>query len=150
MEKRKAAMFMRGAIRDSVIKGLPIPLKELPAEVLSYSKRFKIAIPAASGQSGTDGRRYDWIEKLLSTPIADVRHRTVNLILAPYMVNVKNLAEDEAVEKIYEYIERCKQVDPDTRVNLSYIRYQCKYAKSRKSKPLSLDKARELLGDVLG
>jgi hypothetical protein len=30
-----------------------------------------------------------WIEKLLETPIDDYRKNAVNLILAPYLINVK-------------------------------------------------------------
>ena len=83
------------------------------------------------------------------TPIADVRHRTVNLILAPYLMNVKQKNEDEAVALIMEYISRCKEIEPNTNVNSTYVRYQCRYAKSKGLKPLSLTNARELLGDVL-
>ena len=95
------------------------------------------------------GGAYAWIEKLLATPIVDVRHRSVNLILAPYFTNVKGLDEEEATKAVMEYIERCKAVNPNTRINEAYIRYQCKYAKNRGLKPLSLVKARELLADVI-
>ena len=91
----------------------------------------------------------NWVEKLLATPIADIRHRTVNLILAPYLVNTKGMSVDQATKIICEYIERCKLLDPATRVNERYVRYQCDYAKKRGLKVLSLDRAKELLGSAL-
>jgi hypothetical protein len=36
------------------------------------------------------GNTISWIEKLLQTPIDDYRKNAVNLILAPYLINVKN------------------------------------------------------------
>ncbi len=147
MQKYKAAGIIESAIKAEVSKGLPIPAKELPREVVLYSKGIKVPVPKISIKA--DERRYDWIAKLLATPIADVRHRVVNLVLAPYLVNVKGMSEDDAVKAIADYIERCKQIDPTTRVNESYIRYQCRYAKARGSRPLSYDKAAELLRGVI-
>jgi hypothetical protein len=73
----------------------------------------------------------------------------VNLILAPYLVNSKGLEVEQASRIIVDYIERCKQIDPSTKINERYIEYQCNYAKKRGLRPLSLDRARELLGDQI-
>ena len=56
---------------------------------------------------------------------------------------------EQAVKIINEYIEKCKEIDPSTKINESYIRYQCSYAKRRGLKPLSLDRAKELLGNTI-
>ena len=45
--------------------------------------------------------------------------------------------------------EKCKIIDPNTKITDSYIRYQCGYAKKRGLKPLSFKRAKELLGDFL-
>ena len=147
MQKYKAARIIQTAIRREIAKGLPIPLKELPKEAVSYAKTIRVPVPKVSVR--IDENRYNWIAKLLATPIADVRHRTVNLILAPYLVNVKGMGEEESTKVIVEYIERCKQIDPNTKVNESYIRYQCRYAKQKGSKPLTRDNAAELLRGVV-
>ena len=94
-------------------------------------------------------KTFRWIERLLQTPIPDVRHRTVNLILAPYLVNVRNMSPEEAFKVINDYIERCKKVNPDTKIGEQYIRYQCNYAKKRGMRPLALQKAKELLGGLV-
>ncbi len=147
MQKYKAAKIVERAIAAEIAKNLPIPAKELPKEVVAYAKTIKVPVPKVSIQ--IDAGKYEWIAKLIANPIGDVRHRTVNLILAPYFVNVKGMSEDDAAKAIIDYIERCKQIDPNTKVNESYIKYQCKYAKTKGSKPLSYDRARELLKDVV-
>ena len=44
------------------------------------------------GQNGSNKvNTIFWIEKLLKTPISDFRKNSVNLILAPYLINIKEL-----------------------------------------------------------
>ncbi|MCL5008608.1 MAG: DNA primase noncatalytic subunit PriX [Candidatus Marsarchaeota archaeon] len=147
MNIETAIGLVENAMRKEILKGLPIPLRELPREAVESAKAVKL--PAASTgpalNAGT-ASRYLWIEKLLQNPIPDVRHRSVNLILAPYLVNVKGLSEEDAVKVINAYIDRCREINPDTKINLTYIRYQCRYAKEKGMKPLSLEKARTLIG----
>jgi hypothetical protein len=146
MDSMQLLKFLGYAIEKEIASRLPIDRKDLPKEVIEAAKGLKpqeqrIALDIKSGV-------YGWIEKLMLSPIADVRHRTVNLILAPYLVNVKKLDEESAVRLIVEYIDRCKKVNPDTKVNETYIRYQCKYAKTKGLRPMSLSRARELLNGV--
>ena len=138
--------FMESPMKNEVLKGLPIPVKELPKEVLEYAKSIKLPVTKSSISSGNTVEKYSWIEKLLENPIPDVRHRTVNLILAPYFTNVRGLPEDDAVKAISDYIDKCRTVNPDTKVNDTYIRYQCRYSKEKGMRPLSRDRARELIG----
>jgi hypothetical protein len=145
----KVKGFMAEAVAKEIMKGLPIKVNELPEEVVEYSKTVKIKIKAAEGQKKRDIASEAWIEDLLKTPIPDVRHRTVNLILAPYLVNSKGLEVEQATKIIVEYIERCKEIEPNTKVNEQYISYQCSYAKRRGLKPLSREKAKELLKESI-
>ncbi|MCL4375304.1 DNA primase noncatalytic subunit PriX [Candidatus Marsarchaeota archaeon] len=144
LTKERCARFLESAIALEVKKNLPIPAKDLPKEVFLYAKGINIP-EAERKEEKKNSRTYNWIEHLMETPIDDVRHRTINLILAPYLVNVKGIGEEDASKMINEYINRCKEINPHTNVNESYIRYQCRYAKSKGLKPLSLDKAKELL-----
>ncbi len=127
--------------------GLPIPVKELPKDLVDSSRKMdfdmQIRIPKQKG------RNTGWIELVLGTPIPDVRHRTINLILAPYLTNVKGMDVEQAAKVIYDYIEECKKLNPDTRVNISYIRYQCKYAKEHRLRPLSMTNAKALLSEYI-
>lgn len=149
MSDRIALGVLRGMIREEIARNLPIPLKDLPKQVVDYARDVKVPEVKLAAPNPDAERRHMWIEKLLSMPIGDVRHRTVNLILAPYLTNVRGMSELEASNVIIAYIERCKEIDPNTKVNQSYIRYQCKYSKSKGMKPLSKEKAKELLGSMI-
>jgi non-catalytic primase subunit PriX-like protein len=47
---------------------------------------------------------YLYVEDLLAHPVSDGRHRLVWLVLAPYLVNVKNLDDEAAIEKIRGFV----------------------------------------------
>jgi hypothetical protein len=147
LEMGRAIALLEKAICSKMGKGLPISSEQLPREVLEYSKGMKPA-PDTSQKLPRTGAS-SWVEKLLATPIPDVRHRTVNLILAPYLVNSRGMSVEQATKTITEYIERCKTINPNTKVTERYIEYQCAYAKKRGLRPLSFDRAKDLLGDVL-
>jgi hypothetical protein len=48
-----------------------------------------------------------WIEKLLQTPIDDYRKNAVSLILAPYLINIKKLSYDHALNIINSWLRKC-------------------------------------------
>ena len=80
-----------------------------------------------------------WIEKLLQTPIDDYRKNSVNLILAPYLVNIKKLSYDTALNIINDWLTKCgklRQLDQ----NFDYtVRYALKYSRKNGQRPLKLD-----------
>ncbi|MEM0200938.1 MAG: DNA primase noncatalytic subunit PriX [Candidatus Micrarchaeaceae archaeon] len=148
MNKDELSKFLFKRMEIEIQKNLPIPKSDLPKEALEYSKKLKIPVEKINVNLKNDSK-YLWINRLLSKPIPDVRHRTVNLILAPYFTTVLGLSEEEAIKVINRYIEKCKEINPDTNVNETYIRYQVKYSKAKGMKPLSYEKAKELLGDEI-
>lgn len=148
LSKARTARVIEQAIAKEIMKGLPIKSTELPKQAVDFSKTLKFRA-ASKGQQVSRAGREGWIEKLLETPIADVRHRTVNLILAPYLVNTVGLDVEQASRRIIDYIEKCKQVDPTTKINDRYIIYQCSYAKRKGLRPLSIERAKDLLGDQI-
>ena len=147
LSKESALKLMENAIADEIRKKMPIPEGDLPRRIIDESKSVKL--PKINTKVEVREGSYRWIDKILSNPLPDVRHRTVNLILAPYLTNIKGMSEEEAVGIITEFIDKCKQINPDTRINSTYIKYQCKYAKAKGLKPLSLEKARDLYRGVL-
>ncbi len=48
-----------------------------------------------------------WIEKLLNTPISDFRKNSVNLILAPYLVNIKKLSYQPSSDVLSNWLKKC-------------------------------------------
>ncbi|MGC8629015.1 MAG: DNA primase noncatalytic subunit PriX [Candidatus Micrarchaeia archaeon] len=147
LSKEQIIALIKGGIQAEISKGLPIDKALLPNEILSAAHGIKL--PEIKLPKTTDTGKYAWIERLLATPIPDVRHRSVNLILAPYLTNIRGLDPDAAANIIIDYIEKCKQLNPNTRVNDAYIKYQCRYAKEHGLRPLSLAKAKELFKGIL-
>lgn len=147
LDMHALSLILQSVMEREIKKGLPIKTSEIPKIMLAYAKEIKV--PKIEIKMGRGSRTFAWIEHLLNTPIPDVRHRTVNLILAPYLVNVKGLDEETAAQVILKYIERCKELDANTKINETYIRYQCKYAKKKGLRPLSISKAKDLVGKFI-
>jgi hypothetical protein len=55
---------------------------------------------------------YDYIEKLYSSTIDDNRYFCVWVILARYFTKVKGLSEEQAKEKVRDWLVRCNEVQP--------------------------------------
>jgi hypothetical protein len=81
-------------------------------------------------------RGYLYVEELLSHPVSDGRHRLTWLVLAPYLVNVKKVEEDEAVEKIRSFVA----AKGETRSMKRFIEYNVKRAKRNGLMPPTLNK----------
>ena len=147
LDRHRVIKVLGIAIKKSIEKGLPIKLESIPKIVVAYSKEIKVPYKPVAGSAVQSGK-VTWIDRLMQTPIPDCRHRTVNLVLAPYLVNGKGMPVDKAVEAILNYIALCKTVNPDTNITERYIRYQCEYAKSHGLRHLSLKRAKTELGAI--
>ena len=51
-----------------------------------------------------------WIELLLETPIEDYKKNGLNLILTPYLINVKKLPYDDAFNIIEQWVNKCDSI----------------------------------------
>jgi hypothetical protein len=54
-----------------------------------------------------DRTSINWIESLLKTPLDDYRKTIANLVLAPYLVNIRQLQYDAAFMIIKSWLEQC-------------------------------------------
>ncbi|MGA6989962.1 MAG: DNA primase noncatalytic subunit PriX, partial [Nitrososphaeraceae archaeon] len=66
---------------------------------LNYRKSYSLCY------NGTD--TIQWIEKLLQTPLADHRKYTIWRILIPYLYNIKNLPDDDVVNVLQNWLNKC-------------------------------------------
>jgi hypothetical protein len=80
-----------------------------------------------------------WIEKLLETPIDDYRKHAVNLILAPYLINIKKLSYDAALDIINRWLTKCGEVRKLDQDFNYMVRYALKYSAKNGNRPLKLD-----------
>ena len=53
-----------------------------------------------------------WIEILLDTPIEEYRREAIRLIIAPYLVNVRKLAYDDAFNIAKNWLNSCDEIRP--------------------------------------
>jgi non-catalytic primase subunit PriX-like protein len=89
-------------------------------------------------------RGFLYIEDLLGRPVSDGRHRLTWLVLAPYLVNVKNLEEQQAVEKIRAFVA----ARGETTAMRRFIEYNVKRAKRNGLMPPTLGKLKAEHPDV--
>ncbi len=75
-------------------------------------------------QRPKEGKGYLYVEDLLKHPVSDGRHRLVWLVLAPYLVNVRKLENDEAIEKIRAFVS----VAGETRDMRRFVEYNVRRA----------------------
>lgn len=88
----------QAAIADGVRnlrKGqFPRQLAGVKASVVQY-------VPAPKPRTG---KGYLYVEDLLNHPVSDGRHRLVWMVLAPYLVNVKKVEDEVAIERIRAFV----------------------------------------------
>jgi Primase X len=85
------------------------------------------------------GNTIPWIEKLLETPIDDYRKNAVNLILAPYLINIKKLSYDAALNIINSWLSKCRELRQLDQ-NFDYmVRYASKNSVKNGYKPLKFE-----------
>ena len=93
----------------------PRSLAELRASTLRY-------VPAQRPKSN---RGYAYVEELLKHPVSDGRHRLVWLVLAPYLVNVRKVEDQEAIDRIRAFVS----VAGETRDMKRFIEYNVRRAR---------------------
>lgn len=80
-----------------------------------------------------------YIENLLTIPIDDYRKNAVNLILAPYFVNVLKLSDLESFNRIKQWTLKCNALEPLRPSTYDFdniIKYAVKRSKETSVKPL--------------
>jgi Primase X len=85
------------------------------------------------------GNTIAWIEKLLQTPTDDYRKNAVNLILAPYLINVRKVSYDVALNIINSWLGKCGKLRPLDQDFNYMVRYALKYCAKNGNRPLKLD-----------
>ena len=89
-----------------------------------------------------------WIEKLLQTPIPDFRKNALNLIFAPYLVNIKKLTYNESFEILIDWLEKCDSLRKLDFNSKYLVKYALNTASHKMIPPMKLetlkDRNREL------
>lgn len=115
---------------------LPKQLAAVRDEVLRY-------VPSPRPKSN---KRYLYVEDLLAHPVSDGRHRLTWMVLAPYLVNVKNLDDEAAIEKIRTFV----QAAGETSAMRRFIEYNVRRARRNGLLPPTLAKLKTEHPDIYG
>jgi hypothetical protein len=81
-------------------------------------------------------RTISWIEKLLTMSISDNRKYCIWRILAPYLVNVRKLQDEQASYIIREWLKKCNSVKRVSFDGSSRIRYDLQSARKKGFYPI--------------
>ena len=110
-----------GAIAEGVrnLRKAPFPkqLLGVKSDVIQY-----VPSPRPKTNKG-----YLYVEDLLAHPVSDGRHRLTWLVLAPYLVNVKKLDDEKAIEKIRAFVAAAGETSAMRR----FIEYNVRRARRR-------------------
>jgi hypothetical protein len=105
-------------------------------------QRQKISNERSKSKIKFTANYYNWIEQLLQTPIEDYRKLVLDLVLAPYLINLRQLSFDESYNIISSWLNKCNEFIPlDNYRNFEYrIRYELNKAINKGIGPMSIEK----------
>jgi Primase X len=114
-----------------------------------YQSRFSKKIYKHFGYTiNSPAQVIDWIEDLLKRRIADCRQQTTDLVLAPYLVNIKKYEYEAAYNTRVQWLDKCSQRS-SLEFNVRYeVRYALNRAKREAMRPMKLDTMRSNYPDM--
>jgi hypothetical protein len=132
-----------GDLSEKMIYGGVKNLRKIafPKQLIAVREEIVPYLPPPKTRST---RGYLYIEELLKHPVADGRHRLTWLVLAPYLVNVKNLEENDAVDRIRAFVAAKGETSSMKR----FIEYNVKRAKRNGLMPPTLSKLKAEHPDI--
>ncbi|MFH8119348.1 MAG: DNA primase noncatalytic subunit PriX [Candidatus Aenigmatarchaeota archaeon] len=133
---------------------------QIPEELLYYvyseyikKQETKIVKPIIKTANKTEIK---WIEQILSRTFSDGRKRLIDLVVLPYLINIKGLDEEQATGLCYNWALKSHEIEP-IRINkrslsenslLRYIKTKARYVARKGLKPLSKNNLMEWFSDV--
>ena len=109
------------SIYNQMLREFRLYLADIDIRKNKRIKTNKSAETSTKSQYHLSTIQYEWIEKLLETPIEDARKTILWKILCPYLVNIKKLEYDKSFEILKTWLEKCndlRQLDfnPETEI----------------------------------
>jgi hypothetical protein len=120
-----------------------LPVAKVRVEIPLVEKHY---IDPGENQAGASqaGSRYSWVEKVVEKGLPDGRKRFILYVLSAYLVNVKRLDEDEAMQVVQEFLDNsCRNYGRCEKVYESFIRGDLQRVKSKGLRPATLEKLSE-------
>jgi NADH:ubiquinone oxidoreductase subunit E len=102
-----------------------------------------VSVEGQASSTARKPRKYEWVEKIIEKR-ADGRKRFALYVLLAYLVNVKRLSEEEAIQAVQEFLENsCRNYNNCEKIYDSFIRGDLQRVKPKGLKPTTLEKLRE-------
>jgi hypothetical protein len=129
-----------------------LPIAKIKVAIPTLQKHYIEPVEVATPVAGDDrapskagkSRRYDWVEKIIERGLSDGRKRFILYVLSAYLVNVKGLSEEEALQVVQEFLENsCRNHGRCDKVYESFICGDLRRVRSKGLRPMSLEKLRE-------
>jgi len=130
--------------RPPVTKDLLLEFRRylIQKKIEAENNRQKILL-LRQQQHKQNNNYFDWIEiKILQTQFEDCRKIIIDLILAPYLINIKKLSYEKSYQIIKEWLDKCNTLKKlDSIRTFDYrISYALKNAMNKGIGPMSLEK----------
>jgi len=94
---------------DGQRPSIKLMLGSFYARMLTRQKKQQEIVQAYSNYGDTSKQKRKWIEdNLLQTALNDCRKTVINLILAPYFLNIRKLSFEQASSIIQKWLDLCK------------------------------------------
>ena len=105
-------------------------------------QRQKILVERSKNKFIGSSNYYSWIEHLIQTSIEDYRKLVIDLILAPYLINIRKISYQESYTIIKNWLDKCNELRTvDNYKNFEYrIKYALKNAMNKQIGSMSLTK----------
>jgi Primase X len=116
---------------------------QLPRQLQGIRTRVIQYVPTPKPRTG---KGYEYVEELLKHPVSDGRHRLIWLVLAPYLVNVKKVDDEEAIDRIRAFVA----VAGETRDLRRFVEYNVRRARRNGLLPPTYSNLRAEHPDVYG
>jgi hypothetical protein len=103
-----------------------------------------VSVEGQASSTARKPRRHEWVEKIIEKGLPNGRKRFILYVLSAYLVNVKRLSEEEAMQVVQEFLENsCRNYNNCEKIYDSFIRGDLQRVKSKGLRPVSLEKLRE-------
>ncbi len=85
--------------------------------------------------------RYEWIDKVIEKGLPDGRKRFILYVLSAYLVNIRNLSEEEAIAEVKRFLDNsCRNYGNCEKIYESWIRSDLARVKRKGLRPARLEK----------
>lgn len=78
--------------------------------------------------NNNNNNHIEWIEKILLHPIEDCRKIIVDLILSPYLINIKKMSYDESYRIVREWLDKCNNDSRKLDNYQNFVNYRIHHA----------------------